>query len=431
MERAVSSVKIRTKLILLFSLTALVPLGGVSFLSIRSMEEQLTQAKLESLSTRARNDGERISAFVQRNVGRLALLTNRVQLRFALAQYLKEATPENQKVLSSAFEEAMGSIARSWRGVILATSGEVLAASDPRLVGKPFPYPEVLAEGRERNNVAIFVRDRDGVVHYYLAGPFILEGEAIGVVAVEASFDEVTVLARNYEGLGESGEVAVLAEDSEGGAVFIVPTRSDPNAALTRRIAPTEKENPFLRAVREQATLSPHAVTDKGKVVFAATRRIDIVPWGIVVTMDRSEALGAVRQLRAITTLMSLVAAVVVIIVAVFFARVTTKPILSLTAAVKRFEEGELTIRSTVSSRDELGELSRAFNAMADRLKASYEDLEKRNLLLAEQVEAIRTKNEELERLNRLTVGRELRMAELKEENAALRKELEHLRHGQ
>jgi HAMP domain-containing protein len=73
-----------------------------------------------------------------------------------------------------------------------------------------------------------------------------------------------------------------------------------------------------------------------------------------------------------------------------------------------------------VNSRDEIGRLSARFNDMATRLHESYESLERK---VRERTEELNKNLNEMERLNKLMVGRELRMRELKHEIARLKEQ--------
>ncbi len=63
------------------------------------------------------------------------------------------------------------------------------------------------------------------------------------------------------------------------------------------------------------------------------------------------------------------IAAVIAILLAIYLARTTTEPVKRLTQMSKRMAEGELDQTVSIASRDEIGELARAFNRMAARLK--------------------------------------------------------------
>ncbi|QQS15540.1 MAG: HAMP domain-containing protein [Candidatus Moraniibacteriota bacterium] len=82
-----------------------------------------------------------------------------------------------------------------------------------------------------------------------------------------------------------------------------------------------------------------------------------------------------------------------------------TKPILELKLGMQRVSQGESSVRTTISSRDEFGELSEAFNRMAEELEGDRENIEKK----------VASRTAELERMNRIMMDRESKMIELKE----------------
>ncbi len=73
-----------------------------------------------------------------------------------------------------------------------------------------------------------------------------------------------------------------------------------------------------------------------------------------------------------------------------------------------------------IKSSDEIGELADAFYKMAGKIQKFQKNMER---VIAERTINLERSVEELERMNRIMVDREVRMAELKEEIRSLRKE--------
>jgi nitrate/nitrite-specific signal transduction histidine kinase len=118
------------------------------------------------------------------------------------------------------------------------------------------------------------------------------------------------------------------------------------------------------------------------------------------------------------------------------FLRLVASPLNKLTNACEKVRKGDLDVRLEIKSQNEIGELIATFNKMISDLKKSQTSFkEARDILeikvkartkeleevVANQEEVIkkRTKDlqdriEKLERFRRLTVGRELKMIELK-----------------
>lgn len=145
-----------------------------------------------------------------------------------------------------------------------------------------------------------------------------------------------------------------------------------------------------------------------------------------------------------------LIITVLSIFVSALISRNVSRSIRKLLEGTKAISKGNFSYRIKISSKDELGELANSFNQMAQqlekshaileeskkileiRVKARTRELEELAQVLEDKVEA-RTKElqeriEELERFHRLTIGRELKMVELKKKLREKEKEVEQLR---
>lgn len=92
-----------------------------------------------------------------------------------------------------------------------------------------------------------------------------------------------------------------------------------------------------------------------------------------------------------------------------FVAHYIFKPLISLTNNVSRItKSGNLSLDLSSNSKDEVGQLSRDFNNLKDKLHESQDEMELR----------IKERTSDLERINNALVGRELKMIELKKELA-------------
>ena len=114
-----------------------------------------------------------------------------------------------------------------------------------------------------------------------------------------------------------------------------------------------------------------------------------------------------------------------IVLIYFFSHRFITGPIEKLTIGAEVLGKGKLETRVNIKSKDEIGRLASAFNEMASDLKKSRTELKEYSKSLEKKI-AERTKElekskkdleskiDELERFNKLSVGRELKMVELK-----------------
>ena len=135
---------------------------------------------------------------------------------------------------------------------------------------------------------------------------------------------------------------------------------------------------------------------------------------------DESEFENSINHNKLLIAGVFIASIITALLVALITALTLSASIRKVRDAALKMSKGDLSQRVPVKSRDEIGELSSAFNQMADNISKSQEDLKKNDEQLRLEKANLDQKVEELERFNRLTVGRELKMIELKKEIKAL-----------
>ncbi|MBE9239632.1 HAMP domain-containing methyl-accepting chemotaxis protein [Synechocystis salina] len=90
-------------------------------------------------------------------------------------------------------------------------------------------------------------------------------------------------------------------------------------------------------------------------------------------------------------------ALVVAAIVAYWLGRTLTKPLKTLQTTAQKLGEGDTSMRAVVESKDEVGELARTFNAMAEQIEASTQSLQETSLERQREAENQRRQKEELQ----------------------------------
>jgi len=154
-------------------------------------------------------------------------------------------------------------------------------------------------------------------------------------------------------------------------------------------------------------------------------------------------------QLYYSVVIFSVILTLIIIFLIILMRKIIIKPLDEIVGVVKVITGGDLTKQVVVKSKDEIGQLGLAFNEMTAKLKESYKimeskiedrtkelqiergSLEKKAEERTSELEGLKTNLEktieertrnlnskvlELEKMNDLMVGRELKMAELKDE---------------
>jgi len=108
-----------------------------------------------------------------------------------------------------------------------------------------------------------------------------------------------------------------------------------------------------------------------------AVHQLDSVPWLVSFFQPQDIFLGEIEQQTRNTVLLSIIIAAVVAISGFSVADVLTTPIVNLTELVERISKGDLTIHVPITTRDEIGTLASTFNNMTTQIRNLLGGLEK------------------------------------------------------
>ena len=141
--------------------------------------------------------------------------------------------------------------------------------------------------------------------------------------------------------------------------------------------------------------------------------------YSIKLSLDSLEKIIAKTQREFL--LITLISILAIIGILSFSIKITViDSIKQLLSGMEKIGGGELDYRVKTKRHDEIGDLFSSLNAMAEKLKDRTEALKEEREGLAEMVtqktKELQEKVDDLERFNKLTIGRELKMIELKKE---------------
>ena len=221
------------------------------------------------------------------------------------------------------------------------------------------------------------------------------ENAIVGVLALQLNVDALNnVMTGNQgwekDGLGKTGETYLAGPDKTMRSVSRL-LLTDPARFQSEVVANGTPEDVAKREVetKDSVLLQPVgnsvSVTEAlagnsgvrtgkgymGMPALSAYAPLSIpgLQWAVVARVDESEALAPVSAFARNIALSTAAIVLAVCGLALLFARILTRPVKMLAAAVQRVTGGELGIRVPVTARDEFGDLSSAFNEMSASLQ--------------------------------------------------------------
>lgn len=184
-----------------------------------------------------------------------------------------------------------------------------------------------------------------------------------------------------------------------------------------------------LIALRDQHASNTAVLAVKDELIIdqqVLRKEIDAIVARELQIIDEEDAAVEITVEQTINNIymVSLISVILALSGGLFFSIPIVATIRKLRTAASEVAKGNLNVRLVADSHDELGELSESFDQMTRSLKEVNEQREKNAQALNQKTEELARKMEETERTNKLMVGRELKMIELKKEIEQLKQQV-------
>ncbi len=226
-------------------------------------------------------------------------------------------------------------------------------------------------------------------------------GKLAGVLAVQLPEDQVDNILTGdqrweQEGQGKTGESVIVGQD-ELVRSNLRPLLEDPEryarearaagvpdatieAAVARKSAVLLQPSRTVGVQRALRGVSGSVVSSDylGHEVLTSYKPLDLpgLNWVIVSKQDASEAFAPVRDFTRLLAISTAGIVLAVCVLGLLLAQLFARPIRRLTDGVRRVAAGDYEAEIPVTSRDELGDLARAFNEMSRSLQVKSELVE-------------------------------------------------------
>ncbi len=349
---------LRVRLILAAIAVAAVPLGLFAVIAAQRQADLATDTAFIRLEGQASAQTARLTQILSADLEVATLLAEDPGLRLAMAQ---GPVGETNFLTERTASLDIRSVVRLESGrAITGVPAAALERFDSGMISPTSPIVAVDTGGASPS----------GFVHVAIPGFAGSDGTGRSLL-VEFDLADVTELGRDYSGLSATGETSVAQRNADGSASFVAPLRFRDDAVLNIEVPAHRTDMPVIRAVNGEPARFTDTVDYRNEPVLAVTRSEPVSGWGVVVKMDRAEALDSVGQYRS-ALVGALVAGVgLAALFAMFLGTRLVRPIRDVVAMTRRIGGGDLDGRIDSRRGDEVGDLARAVDRMAGRLRAA------------------------------------------------------------
>jgi HAMP domain-containing protein len=362
--KAVVFVDIRTKLALALvfvSLLSMALLGTFAYQTSARLLQEISVRQLDALAESKKRDLVKVQEGWR---DQLRLIRSRTDLRDNLQRYFVSQDEVALRRVREIIENAVTATDNLDRIDILDLDGnEVVGFGQVER-----PHKHDMPQDSQLIVYGGSYVTESGSLRVMFTSLLNIDGQGIG--AIEVVFDGLDLYSvpGNYTGLGETGESVVVKQDGES-VLVLNPVRHDEEYKY-RRLSNEQGSLPMSRVLGGEDFVFDDRVKDYRDVdVWAATRYLEDLQWGLIVKVDAAEEAKRANQLREAMIDIALALSAFAIIGGTLLGLYLARPIHDLALLVERVREGELTLRADISGDDEIAYLAESVNELLDHLQ--------------------------------------------------------------
>lgn len=227
---------------------------------------------------------------------------------------------------------------------------------------------------------AEIVFGRDGERKLMVATPIFSkpkDTEAIGVVIVTANTSLVDQILLNRQGLGETGESYLVTPIK----LMISDSRFIENAAFRQKIDTVPVDLCFEGGLDYVGKYLDY----RRVMVLGSSNCMQDLGLLLLVEIDDNEVFAPVSSLRERITFLGVAITVVVGVSAYFLSKLLSRPLIKLQNAANQIAGGDFDVRTNIRTQDEIGQLSKSFDQMAEHIQDSLLKIREREEVIKQQ----------------------------------------------
>ena len=344
----------------------------------------------QRLHVAANDRAQMISRYVAQQHERVKLVASRTRLRKLLEQRDEDFVEHSAQILRDAREATADFVEIS----IASPVGIVVTSTDEMRIGVDVSASEDFGRGATGAHLGELFQDGNDIRAILTAPAKTNDGILLGVVMVDLDTRSLVDMLLAPTGLNDSSEIRIGRREGQDRVHYLLAKDQDQPIA----------EDPLMEWAIAQGETSRFVPPDSefhDDEVLAVYQAIPFQRgfqhWGMVVQVPAEEAYRPIRALQQHLLPLSLAVLVASLIAGWLIASRYARPVMKLTESATAIASGDHAARVPVTSHDEIGVLSQAFNEMARKVQASHQTLEKR---VAQRTEELARANAELQRSN-------------------------------
>ncbi|WKZ15211.1 MAG: PAS domain-containing protein [Candidatus Jettenia caeni] len=253
--------------------------------------------------------------------------------------------------------------------------GKVISSTNEKLIGRDISHDEAFIQGIMKRYGETFVSQPHFSSYYdinciCISAPIISDNDTkpLGAIINTYNLSFLNEITANLIGIGNTGEVYLVNKDNK---TMITKSKFVENLPLKQTI----NTMPIRKIIEENKEWGGIYPDYRGIPVIGVSMDIPEYNWILMAKIDKSEVFAPLKTSNTIVLTLGIICAAVVTSVGVTFALSASRPIVDLRDVTEKFTKGDLDYRINIIRNDEIGNLSKSFNIMAEELANKINEL--------------------------------------------------------
>jgi len=201
--------------------------------------------------------------------------------------------------------------------------------------------------------------------------------EAVGVVISRMRTAAIDSILLNRSGLGESGEIYIVNSNF----LMLSESRFIENTIFNQKVDTIPVQKCFSEEIDYEGLYPDY----RGTSIYGSSYCAHDLGFVLLAEIDEAETIQPILTLqeRIFQTGMLIITGMAII--AFIVSRTFSKPLIKLKNAANTIAGGNFEVRTKITTKDEIGELSHAFDSMAQKLQESLIEIKEKEDVIKQQ----------------------------------------------
>lgn len=370
-------------------MVSVITLLVTAYLSFNYAEQILIERANDLLLSESTIRGNTIRLLFESRIEQNQILANDPMIKILVTEL--NQTPENEfdKVRESkrrdfltqiqAFQTLVGFSIGFEDVKIIGTNGKVFFSLG-KLTDNNFLHDPLFQKGLEKS-IIDFEPTTTGKKMIVVSPIFTQDSkkddESIGVVISRMRTESLDSILVDTSGLGKTGEVYIVND----GFLMLSESRFIDRAIFKQKVDTI----PVQKCFREGEKFTGFYPDYRNINIYGSSYCANDLGFVLLAEIDESETIQPILVLQNRIFQTGLIITVVMTIIAFILSKSMSRPLIKLKNAANQVASGDFHIRTNITTRDEIGELSYAFDSMTEKLQRSLIEIKEKEDVIKQQ----------------------------------------------